>query len=229
MPDSPGANDFLSARGRQGEVVTERPRSRWATAAAGGLLVVAVAAVYCHSFSGPFVFDDLPSIVDNPTIRRLTPLWHVLSAPHKGETVGGRPLLNLSLALNYALGGTPVCGYHAANLAVHVLNALLLWGILRRTFQSPILIASFGAAGPNIAWAIALLWAVHPLQTESVTYVVQRAESLAALFYLSTLYCVIRGASSARALLWYVAAALACLLGMATKETMATAPLIVML
>jgi Tfp pilus assembly protein PilF len=153
----------------------------------------------------------------------------VLSAPHKGETVGGRPLLNLSLALNYALGVASVCGYHAANLAVHVLNALLLWGILRRTFQSPILIASFGAAGPNIAWAIALLWAVHPLQTESVTYVVQRAESLAALFYLSTLYCVIRGASSARALLWYVAAALACLLGMATKETMATAPIIVLL
>jgi hypothetical protein len=90
-------------------------------------------AVYCNSFSGPFAFDDVDSIIGNPTIRQLQPIGRVLSPPRNGETVSGRPLLNLSLALNYALGGTVVWGYHAANLAIHVLNALLLWGILRRT------------------------------------------------------------------------------------------------
>jgi tetratricopeptide (TPR) repeat protein len=102
-----------------------------------------------------------------------------------------------------------------------------------------------------LALAVALLWTVHPLQTESVTYVVQRAESLVALFYLLTLYCVICGATAAkpafppaadqaatlprpvsrvpRAGLWYAAAVLACLLGMAAKEVMATAPLVVLL
>ena len=82
-----------------------------------------------------------------------------------------------------------------------------------------------------LAFAIALLWALHPLQTESVTYIVQRAESLCGLFYLLTLYCVIRGAASAsRACpLASIAAILACLLGMATKEVMVTAPLMVLL
>src|SRR5208283_163030 len=80
-----------------------------------------------------------------------------------------------------------------------------------------------------LALTIALLWALHPLQTESVTYIVQRAESLCGLFYLLTLYCVIRGSTSAAnprsafrlphsAFVWYSAAVLACILGMATKE-----------
>src|SRR5580704_18515542 len=82
---------------------------------------------------------------------------------------------------------------------------------------------------PNPAADIALLWAIHPLQTESVTYVSQRAESLVGLFYFLTLYCFIRGESSARAGCWYGGAVLACLLGMASKEVMASAPLIVLL
>jgi tetratricopeptide (TPR) repeat protein len=86
----------------------------------------------------------------------------------------------------------------------------------------------FGRASSLLALAGAMLWAVHPLQTESVTYIIQRAESLMGLFYLLTLYCVIRGAGPAQ-WLWYVAAVLACLLGMATKEVMATAPLAVLL
>jgi tetratricopeptide (TPR) repeat protein len=105
-----------------------------------------------------------------------------------------------------------------------------------------------------LALAITLLWAVHPLQTESVTYIVQRAESLCGLFYLLTLYCFIRGATMDRdwgleirdwqerrladsnpqspipdPFFWYFAAVLACLLGMATKEIMLTAPVIVLL
>ena len=74
-----------------------------------------------------------------------------------------------------------------------------------------------------------MLWAVHPLQTESVTYVVQRAESMMGLFYLLTLYCFLRGAESDRAIVWYAGSLLACLLGMATKEVMVTAPLIMLL
>ena len=68
-----------------------------------------------------------------------------------------------------------------------------------------------------------------PLQTESVTYIIQRTEALVGLFYLLTLYCVIRGATSRRSMSWYAAAVAACLLGMATKEVMATAPVIVLL
>src|SRR6185295_2356805 len=95
-----------------------------------------------------------------------------------------------------ALGGTEVRGYHIFNLVVHILGALLLFGVARRTFLSPALRERFGLASTPLALAVAGLWAVHPLQTESVTYVIQRAESLMGFFYLLTLYVFIRGAES---------------------------------
>ena len=150
------------------------------------LIALAGLAAYANSFSGSFVFDDADSIAENPTIRRLWPPGAALSPPGGGITVSGRPFLNLTLACNYALGGTNVSGYHAANLAIHVLAGLVLFGIARRTLRS----------NPVLAFAIALIWTVHPLQTESVTYIVQRAESLMGLFYLLTLYCFIRGAGA---------------------------------
>jgi hypothetical protein len=152
------------------------------------VLVLAALATYRNSFASPFVFDDRTSIEENQSIRRLWPLGPVLSPPCNGETVGGRPLLNLSFALNYALGGLDVRGYHAANLAIHLAAALLLLGVVRRTLLLPGLRERFGGAATPLALAAALLWMVHPLQTESVTYIVQRAESLCGCFYLLTLY-----------------------------------------
>ena len=196
---------------------------------AAGLIVLAGVAAYHNSFVGPFFFDDVAAIVENRTICRLWPIWQVLSPPSNGETVSGRPVLNISLAINYAISGLSVWSYHATNLAIHIGAALLLMGILRRTFLTPSLRDRFGKAALPLALASALLWTVHPLQTESVTYIIQRAESLMGFLYLLTLYCVIRAARSAKPLCWYLAAVLACLLGMACKEVMFTAPLVVLL
>ncbi len=194
--------------------------------AAALLPVLATAAAYLNSFNGPFIFDDIESIPHNRTIRQMDT---ALSPPNaEGITVQGRPILNLSLAVNYALGGTDVWGYHVFNLAIHVLAALALFGIVRRTLLLPSMRDRFGPAAPYLAGAVAMLWALHPLQTESVTYVVQRAESLMGLFYLATLYCAIRSSLSGAAL-WSLAAVAACALGMATKEVMVTAPVIVLL
>jgi tetratricopeptide (TPR) repeat protein len=139
-------------------------------------------------------------------------------------------VLNLSLALNYALGGESVAGYHAVNLAIHVVAGLLLLGLVRRTLLLPLWQGRFAAVALPLALSVALLWAVHPLQTESVTYVVQRAESLMGLWYLLTLYAFLRGATSpASSGGWFTLATVACLLGMGTKEVMVTAPLMVLL
>jgi len=196
--------------------------------AAKGLLVVAVCAAYANSFRGPFIFDDGPSIVDNQSIRDLgSP--SVLAAPPTAITTTGRPVVNLSLAINYAIGGLAVEGYHVVNLALHVLAAIVLFALVRRTLLLPMLSAQFGAAATGLALAVALLWAIHPLQTESVTYIVQRAEILVGVFYLLTLYCFLRGATAKRGSAWYAATVATCALGMASKEVMVSAPLVVAL
>ena len=186
------------------------------------LIAAAAVAAYANSFSGPFVLDDVPSIAANPTIRHLATALH----PSVATTGGGRPVLNLSLAVNYAVSGSAVWSYHALNLAIHVLAGLLLFGIVRRTLGAQ----SAPAAAP-LAFSAALLWTLHPLQTESVTYIVQRAESLMGLLYLLTLYGFIRGcaANGGRARTWFALSIAACLLGMGTKEVMVSAPLVVLL
>jgi len=195
------------------------------------LLVIAAGLLaYSDSFTGAFIFDDMGSILENLSVRHLWPIWKCPWAPHRGGlTVEGRPLINLSLAINYALGGYNVWGYHALNLTVHILAGLTLLGIVRRTLLRPPLRSRFGGAASELALAIAVLWTVHPLLTESVTYIVQRAESMMGLFYLLTLYCFIRGAESPQPPLWYGLCVGACVLGMASKEVIASAPLMVLL
>jgi protein O-mannosyl-transferase len=193
---------------------------------AAAVIVGGGLAAYASSFSGAMLYDDLVSIADNPAIRHLWPWTDVAGGPEAGGlTVSGRPFLQVSLALNYALGGDQVWGYHAANLAIHLAAGLLLFGIVRRT------LARGGAAQAlPAAFGVALLWTVHPLQTEAVSYIVQRAESLMGLCYLLTLYAFIRGVESdAAPRRWLGLSGLACLLGMATKEVMVTAPLMVLL
>jgi len=191
---------------------------------AGVAIALAVLAAYANAFATPFVYDDIPSIVLNSTIARLWPPWGALSPPNaKALTVEGRPILNLSLAVNHAISGDAVWSYHAVNVAIHLLAALCLFGIVRRTLEPR------PAAG-ELAWAAALVWAMHPLQTEAVTYVIQRAESLMGLFYLLTLYAFIRLGKAGRYTgYWAVASVGCCALGMATKEVMVSAPVIVLL
>src|ERR1019366_9103238 len=96
--------------------------------ACAAVLVAAVAASYARSLGGPFLYDDIGAIAGNATIRRLAT---VLEPPF-GTTVSGRPVLNASFALNYALSGSAVWSYHVLNIAIHAVAALLLFGIIRR-------------------------------------------------------------------------------------------------
>ncbi len=152
------------------------------------MIIAAGLIVYGNSLWGVFIFDDQNSILGNPQIRRLWPLWNAFSAP-ANTPVAGRPVVALSLAINYALGGLDVRGYHAWNVGVHILCALVLFGIVRRTLGRSPLRERFGGASDGIAAACALIWLVHPLQTEVVNYVTQRTESTMALFYLSHALC----------------------------------------
>jgi tetratricopeptide (TPR) repeat protein len=189
----------------------------------------AVLAAYHGTLRVPFVLDDIAAIPENPSIRALWPLTGSLSPPPAATTMGGRPIANLTMAVNYALSGTDPWSYHALNILIHILATLTLFGVVRRTLLLPILKDRFGRDSFPLALAVSLTWAMHPLQTESVTYVVQRVESLVGLLYLFCLYCFIRGAQSRRPLGWQVATVTACLAGMGTKEVMATAPVMLLL
>ena len=203
---------------------------------------------YANSLSAPFIFDDIDAIRENPTIRTLQ---GALSPPHDGAGVDSRPVVNLSFAINYAFGGLNVAGYHATNLAIHLLAGLALFGIVRRTLLGSNPVGrglrcppdTLGLPGGGrsrrptdraadatpLALVAALLWTLHPLQTESVTVVTQRTESLMGLFYLLTLYAFIRATENPGQSRWLVFSVAACLLGMGTKEVMVTAPLLVLL
>jgi tetratricopeptide (TPR) repeat protein len=210
------------ARGVVAPPAPHPPATGWALLWA--LPICAGLYAYHNGLHGPFIFDDVNAIPGNPTIRRL---WPILSAAQPPGTAG-RPVVNLSLAINYALGGLNVWGYHAFNLGIHLLTALVLYGVVRRTLLRPDLRTRYGKDAPWLAVAVALLWVVHPLATECVTYTIQRTEVLMGLFFLLTLYCVIRGAESARAGAWYAAAVASTALGMGSKEVMAAAPLVVL-
>lgn len=192
-----------------------------------GLGVVLVLA-YSIAWPGPFVFDDISSILGNASLRTWNPPWTPLVPPHQGGlTVGGRPLLNLTLAINYTLSGPQPWSFRVTNLAFHFASALLLAGIVRRAWA-----ARRPAETERAAWmgvALAALWALHPLTTIGVNYVVQRAESLAALGVVATLYCFVRSTEPGASPRWRALAWLACLAGMATKESAAATPLLVIL
>lgn len=191
------------------------------------LLVLAGAAVYANSFAGALVFDDEESILHNPSLRSLWPIWRALWAPSQSP-LAGRPMANLSMAVNYALGGAAPWGYHAVNLALHLASSLLFCGIVRWTLLTPRLVGRYRSAATWLAFSCAVLWTVHPLVTESVTYLTQRTELLAGCWYLLTLYAAIRGgASASHQRAWHVLAIAACAFGMGSKETMVTAPLVV--
>ena len=157
----------------------------------------AVWLVYGGSLHAPFVFDDRQSIVDNYSITTLWPPWGdgelpgPLTPPHDISTAG-RPLVNLSLALNYHFGHLDPTGYHALNMVLHVLAALLVCTIVRRTLRLAYFAGRFDHVAEVLALVAAIIWTVHPLQTETVEYVTQRTELLVGLFYLATLYGSLR-------------------------------------
>jgi len=190
------------------------------------LIVLAGVLVYSNSLSGPFVYDDQLSIVENRYIRQLSSPSR-LFFPERELPVAGRPLVNVSFAINYAIGGLEVRGYHVWNIAIHIFCALLLFGVVRRTLDLPRLRERFAGRSTTLAFASALIWMLHPLNTEAVDYLTQRTELMMGLFYLATLYAAIRGASARRPGVWQTVSVLSCALGMGCKESMATAPLMV--
>ena len=147
------------------------------------VIVIAAFLIYSNTFHNFFNFDDLNNIVDNSTIKNIDNFW---------PPAGTRYIGSLTFAINYRLGGLDPFGYHIVNLAIHMFNALLVYWLVALTLITPYMIRSKRNNQYLIAFLCSMLFVSHPMQTEAVTYLVQRFASLATLFYLMTLVAYIK-------------------------------------
>jgi tetratricopeptide (TPR) repeat protein len=202
--------------------------------AALSLLLLGLAA-YSNSLSVPFIFDDIPCIQKNEAIHWTHFSWSGVQRAVRESPSSGRPVANLSFALNYYFGQLDVRGYHAVNVVIHLLGSLLVYLValaLLRHFAPHEDQRLRPSAAHWIALATALIFISHPIQTQAVTYTVQRMTSLCTLFYLAAFALYIYGrvakTSHRRCTLWV--AGLACwVLALGSKQIAATLPLVVIL
>ncbi len=206
--DNPPMTNSLSSR-----------HSIWALA-----LSVCVLAAYANSFNGVFHFDDVRSIEKNESIRSLASPGRLLLDP---ENVA-RPVVAFTFALDFALFGTKPGALHGVNVAVHLFGTLLLFGIVRRSLLSEKWRHPFGSSATPLAFSVALIWGIHPLQTESVTYIAQRAESMMGMFFILAVYCAIRGSDSESKTQWHLVAIVAAVLGAGCKQVIVVLPIVVL-
>lgn len=211
------------------------------------LLVGLIFTIYSNTLNSPFVFDDKENIERNPRVHMLRIDRESLARAATGLN-SNRPVSNLSFAFNYRLHGDDVFGYHLVNLVIHCLNGLFLYRLIKKTLQlsgtdpasgridsvatSPLGPTIIGSESIRIAFLTALMWSLHPIQTQSVTYIVQRMNSLATLFYLLSFLFYIDArlaGSRVKTVAGFIGCAAAGLMSLGSKEIAATLPVFLFL
>lgn len=197
-----------------------------------GLVIVSAFVAYSNTFHVPFQFDDRSNIINNPNIQIKTLTWDPLERLIRNtyrETI--RIFSYFTIALNYYLGGFDVFGYHLLNLLIHIASGIFLYWFLMLTFNLPSLRERYGSVSFKLSLITSLIFIVHPVQTQSVTYIVQRMSSMAGMFYLLTMVLYVKGRLSLNNRKWgyFVAAGLTYLLGIFSKENVAILPVFVLI
>ena len=197
-----------------------------------GLMVGVALVAYSNTFHVPFHFDDRPNITENPNVQIKVFSWENIERLVKNtykESI--RVFSYFTLALNYYLGGLNVFGYHLVNFFIHIASGIFLYWFLLLTFNLPSLKEKYGPISYKVALFSSLIFISHPIQTQSVTYIVQRMASMAGMFYLLTFVLYIKGRLSAgRPRIFYFAGTvLSYLFGVFSKENVAILPLFIAL
>ena len=194
------------------------------------LFSLVIAALYTSSINGPFLFDSIGNIEQNPHLQiKDLSLPSLLKAGFESRE-HNRPVANISFALNYYINGYEVFGYHLVNVIIHIITTFFLYLVARQTLR-----LSIPDLNPRLFFLIsfcgALLWAVHPIQTQSVSYVIQRMNSMAAMFYIISLWAYIMARQSGlkTKIICFTGSAVAALLAIGSKEISATLPISILL
>jgi hypothetical protein len=191
-------------------------------------LISAIATIiYSNSFDCTFHFDDQPAIVENYAIHRFD-LKEIFSSSN-------RPVLEITLAVNYYFGKLNVFGYHLVNLLLHISNGIMLYFILFQTANLPSVKEKYGERAYRIALYASLIFIAHPIQTQAVTYIISRSSVLATTFYLLSLFLFIKAFQKSSKLkaqsskVYLIGAFFASCLGMGTKQIVASLPLMLLI
>jgi len=197
-----------------------------------GLIAAVALVAYSNTFHVPFQFDDRPNIAHNPNIQIKVFTWDRIERLVKNtykESI--RVFSYFTLALNYYFGGFNVFGYHLVNFLVHIASGVFLYWFLLLTFNLPSLKEKYGSISYKVALFSSLIFISHPIQTQSVTYIVQRMASMAGMFYLLSLVLYVKGrlATGRPRILYLGGMVLSYLLGVFSKENVAILPLFVAL
>jgi tetratricopeptide (TPR) repeat protein len=188
--------------------------------------------LYSITFKSPFIFDDIPRIEENRSIR-ITELSaeSLIEAAFGAQSAKTRPIGNITFGLNYYFHQYSPEGYHLVNIIVHILAGIFLFIFIQTTLNLPLLKVEIDHTFP-IAFFAALLWLVHPIQTQSVIYIVQRLNSLASLFYILSFWLYVQGRLAEQpGKRWgcFGGAALAWIFALGCKQTAATLPFFIFL
>lgn len=201
------------------------------------LFIVVGFSIYGNSFDVPFIFDDSDNI-QNPSLRinELSP-DSLLKAAVDSNLLK-RPVANVSFAINYYFGVYNVRGYHLVNILIHIAASFFLFLLLKITFELPVNREKYFNSR-LIALLASLLWLTHPLATQSVTYLVQRMNSLAAMFYVLAVLCYVQGRlkvegdneklKSFDGWLWFAGSLISGILAIGSKEIAVTLPTVIFL
>lgn len=192
-------------------------------------LAIPIALLYSNTYQVPFYFDDMPNIVLNPYVRIKNLSWEGFAQVASLSPNNRRWLPNITYALNYYLGGYSVWGFHLVNIITHIATAFMLYLVGHLTLGLPTIRKKIKPEA-GIAFAAALLWALHPLQTNAVTYIAQRMTSMAALFSLVALYFYVKARllqASATMLFFFGLVALFAGMAILSKENAGMLPVII--
>ncbi len=186
------------------------------------ILPLLLLILYSNTFDASWQFDDRVNILDRRSIHitQLEPeqIWQTFFND-RGKVY--RPVASLSLALNYYFGKDNVSGYHLVNLIIHFFAAVFLFLFIKNMLNLPSLSQKYEKNSYSIALLATLLWAANPIQTQAVTYIVQRMASMAAMFYIMAMYFYLKGRMSIEnrhRALWFAAATASGLMAMGSKE-----------
>jgi tetratricopeptide (TPR) repeat protein len=199
-------------------------------------LSLLILSTYSNSFDCSWHFDDEPNITDNPNLHLKEITWQSLKralyADDNNPTVPYRPVACLTLALNYYFGELNVFGYHLVNLIIHITSSIFLFLFIYHTLNLPSLRARYAPQSYFIALLATTLWAINPLQTQAVTYIVQRMASLAGMFYIMSMYFYLKartGDMNHKKILLFITCFISFLMAFGSKENAVMAPLSMLL